>query len=392
MNSVNTSIGKHRSDTTRKILISANTSWYVYNFRRTMISAFIADGHEVIVAAPHDDYTDRIIALGCRFIPIKMDNKGISPLRDASLIWHLRKLLRAHKPDIALTYTIKCNIYFCLAARPLKIPVVPNVSGLGTAFLADNWLNHIVRMLYRYSFRWPKIVFFQNKDDKETFLSLGLVSDDQAHLLPGSGVDLNWFAPAPLAKSDKITFLLIARLLWDKGVGEFVEAARKVRQNYPQARFQLLGFLNVENRSAIPLEALESWVEEGVVEYLGATDDVRPHIAAADCIVLPSYYPEGTPRSLLEAASMARPVITTDAPGCRNVVEHGQTGFLCEPRNVRSLVGAIEKFLTFSCQERTKMGHLGRQKMEKEYDETIVIDAYRKVIEELVGNKPGTLL
>ncbi|MCF6317553.1 MAG: glycosyltransferase family 4 protein [Marinosulfonomonas sp.] len=375
-----------------KILISANTSWYVYNFRRALISAFIDDGYEIIVAAPPDDYSNRIVALGCRFLPLEMDNKGTSPLRDAALVWRLRQLLQAQRPDIVFTYTIKCNIYSCFAARPLDIPVVPNVSGLGTAFLADNWLNRMVRILYRYSFRWPKTIFFQNQDDKGTFSSLGLATDKQARLLPGSGVDLDLFAPAPAAESDTISFLLIARLLWDKGLGEFVAAARKIRQKYPQARFQILGFLNAENRSAIPRETLDGWIEEGVVEYLGATDDVRPHIAAADCVVLPSYYPEGTPRSLLEAAAMARPVITTDTPGCRNVVKNAQTGFLCEPRSVDSLTVAIEEFLALSREQQTEMGRQGRRKMELEYDETIVIDAYRKVINELVGDKSGTVL
>lgn len=375
-----------------KILISANTSWYVYNFRRALISAFIDDGHEVIVAAPPDDYTDRIITLGCQFIPIKMDNKGTSPIRDGALLWRLRQLLQAQRPDIAFTYTIKCNIYFCFAARPLNIPVVPNVSGLGTAFLEDNWLNRIVRMLYQRSFRWPQTVFFQNRDDEEMFLSLGLATDKQAHLLPGSGVDLDLFSPAPVTESGMTTFLLVARLLWDKGVGEFVETAREIRQKHPHVRFQLLGFLNVENRSAIPRETLQSWVDEGIVDYLGATDDVRPHIAAADCVVLPSYYPEGTPRSLLEAASMARPVITTDASGCRDVVDDGKTGYLCKTRCVDSLVEVIEKFLVLSSQERTEMGNFGRRMMEQRYDQAIVINAYRKVVEELVCIRLGTHL
>lgn len=366
-----------------KILIFANTSWYVYNFRRALISAFLDDGHEILVVAPPDEYTEWLVTLGCRFIPITMDNRGTSLLRDAVLVWRLRQLMRVHRPDIGFTYTIKCNIYACFTARSLRIPVVPNVSGLGTTFLNGGWLNRFVRLLYRFSFRWPKTIFFQNRDDEVAFLSHGLAVKTQTHLLPGSGVDLNLFSPESLAEGDTVIFLLIARLLWDKGVGEFVKAARKICQKYPKAKFQLLGFLNAENRSAIPRTTVENWEKEGIIEYLGTTDDVRPHITAADCVILPSYYPEGTPRSLLEAASMARPVITTDAPGCRDVVDDGQTGFLCEPRSVESLVEAIEKFLALSHGERTKMGSLGRQKMEKEYDQTIVINAYRRVITEL---------
>ena len=370
-----------------RILISANTSWYIYNFRQNLIRALCADGHEVLVAAPPDDYSERIVALGGRFIPLNMDNKGTSPLRDASLLWSLRRLLRQSRPDLIFTYTIKNNIYTSLAARSPGIPVVPNVSGLGTAFLQDGWLNCLVRLMYRVAFRWPKIVFFQNRDDRESFISLGLVCEAQARLLPGSGVDLEAFRPAPLPNNEHVTFLLVARMLWDKGIGEFVAAARKIRADFPQARFRLLGFTNAENRSAISQDQLQAWRREGVVEYSGATQDVRPHVAAADCMVLPSYR-EGTPRSLLEAAAMARPVITTDAPGCRDVVEDGKTGFLCAPRDADSLAAAIRRFLALSPARRAEMGRLGRRKMEREYDEQIVIEAYRKAIRELAPSDP----
>jgi len=366
-----------------KVLITANTSWYIWNFRRSLIQALQKDGHEIIIAAPEDDYTDRITALGCQFAPLKIDNKGTSPLRDFALYRHLRGLFRGQQLDVVFSYTIKCNIYACMAARPLKLPVIPNVSGLGTAFLSENWVNRVVKRLYRSAFRVPNVIFFQNRDDQETFLGLGLATEGQARLLPGSGVDLKRFGPQPLPATGEVTFLLIARLLWDKGVGEFVAAATQIRRDHPNTRFQLLGFLNAENRSAIPRETVEDWVRKGIVEYLGATDDVRPHIAAADCVVLPSYYPEGTPRSLLEAASMARPIITTDTPGCRDVVEEGITGFLCDPRNKESLKEVIERVVALSPQDRSDMGLRGRLKMEREFDQVTVITAYRQVIAEL---------
>ncbi|HHL22177.1 MAG TPA: glycosyltransferase family 1 protein [Aliiroseovarius sp.] len=365
-----------------RILIAANTSWYIHNFRRRLISTLLEDGHEVLIAAPPDPWSARLAASGCRFIPLEVDNKGTSPIRDAQLIGRLKRMLRETRPELVFTFTIKPNIYMSLAARGLGIPTVPNVSGLGTAFLKKGWLNRLVRLLYRQAFRAPAIVFFQNRDDQAMFLSQGLVRAEQARLLPGSGVDLSAFAPVPLPADGHVTFLLIARMLRDKGIGEFVEAARQIRKDCPQARFRLLGFLNAENRSAIQPETIDAWVAEGIVEYLGAADDVRPHIAAADCVVLPSYR-EGTPRSLLEAAAMARPVITTDAPGCRDVVEAGTTGFLCAPRDADSLTQAVRGFIDLPCDKRREMGLNGRRKMERDYDEAIVIRAYQQVIRDL---------
>ena len=365
-----------------KILISANTSWYVYNFRGKLIERLLKNGYQVVIAAPEDSYTSRIKAKGCAFEVVKMDPNGTSPRRDFALYRRFRQILRHQKPDMVFSYTIKCNIFLSLAARATKTPVAPNVSGLGTAFLSDGWVNRIVQLLYRRAFRHPRTVFFQNPDDQQMFLDLGLVRREQARLLPGSGVDLVRFAPHPMPDGQEVTFLLVARMLWDKGVGEYVEAARRIRRHYPNARFQLLGGVDANNSRAIPQEKIEEWRAEGVVEYLGTTGDVRPYIAQAHCVVLPSYR-EGTPRSLLEAAAMARPVITTDAPGCRNVVEDGVSGYLCALRDSAELEGVVRKFLALSMPQWAAMGQAGRQKMEREYDEAIVLEAYLDEIRKL---------
>lgn len=364
----------------KRIFVYSNTAWSIYNFRRNLILDLLAKGHEVIAVAPPDEVAERISELGCQFIPIPMDNKGTSILRDLKMLLQIRKILKQHQPDIAFTFTIKCNIYTCFASILLPTLVIPNVSGLGTAFLSKGWLNKLVCLLYRLAFRKSSTVFFQNENDQALFEQLNLVKSSQIHLLPGSGVNLQYFAPSEMAQNENVTFLLLARLLWNKGIGEYVSAAKKIKKKYPATSFQLLGFLDVVNSSAIKKDTIDSWVRDGILDYLGATNDVRPYIKHADCIVLPSYYPEGTPRSLLEAAAMARPIITTNTPGCRNTVNNEVSGFLCQPKNVDDLAAALEKIVVASFEDRQKMGRQARILAEKEFDEKIVLKAYADAI------------
>ena len=220
------------------------------------------------------------------------------------------------------------------------------------------------------------LVMFQNRDDRALFIKRRIVAPPNVVVVPGSGVDLAHFASTPMPESEVTTFLMIARLLWDKGVGEYVAALRLLRAAGLTVRGQLLGFLDVKNRSAIDRETVYAWHREGIIEYLGATDDVRPAIAASHCVVLPSSYREGTPRSLLEASAMGRPVITTDAPGCRDVVDDGVTGYLCEMRDAASLAQSMARFANLHHELQNSMGLAARQKMEHGFDERIVIDTY----------------
>lgn len=315
------------------------------------------------------------------YCPIEMDRQGISPARDLLLLWRYWRTLRRLRPDIFLGFTAKPNVYGSLAAQALGISVINNVAGLGTAFIRKGPLTRIVSALYRLAFRRSATVFFQNPEDRDLFVGEGMVRPEQARLLPGSGVDLERFQPGepPSGPAGGFTFLLIGRLLWDKGVAEFVEAARRVRREAPDARFQLLGFLDVLNRTAVSRADVESWVREGVVDYLGETDDVRPFIAAADCVVLPSYR-EGLPRTLLEAAAMARPLIATDVPGCRQVVEDGVNGFLCAARDAASLAAAMTRMLSLGGEERARLGAAGRAKVQREYDEKLAVGIYVEAV------------
>ncbi|MBK1634196.1 glycosyltransferase family 4 protein [Rhodovulum adriaticum] len=368
------------------LMITVNAAWNLVNFRRGLIAALLADGHRVTVLAPPDEATATLSAMGCRVVPLRMDRKGLSPLRDAGLMLRFWRHMGRERPDAVLSYTIKNNIFGALAARLRGIPFVPNVTGLGTAFLSGRALQRLVETLYRTAFAGVPVVFFQNGDDRALFLDRNLLRSEQARLLPGSGIDTGRFAPAPLPGTapEAPVFLMIARVLRDKGVEEYVQAARRIRADWPGARFRLLGPLGAENRTAIPRETVEAWQAEGAIDYLGAVPDVRPVIAAADCIVLPSYR-EGMPRTLLEAAAMARPVIATDVPGCRDALVDGETGFLCAVRDGDSLARACARFIALTPQERAAMGTAGRTRIERDFDERHVIAAYREVLARIAG-------
>jgi len=376
-----------------KVMIALNTSWNLYNFRAGLIRALVAEGYEVVAVAPQDKYAARLSGLGCRFVPLAMDNGGTNPLKDLLLLWRFYSLLSKERPNVFLGYTVKPNVYGSLAAHAQRIPVVNNIAGLGAVFNKDTWLTRLVRELYRVALSRSRCVFFQNNDDLQLFVRTGLVAPEKVSRLPGSGIDLRAYQLVTKQASDgraALRFLLVARMLRDKGVVEYVDAARIVHRSFPDVEFCLLGFVDVKNPTAISSEQMDAWVKEGVVRYLGETDDVRPHLAAADCVVLPSYS-EGTPRSLLEAAAMGKPIITTDAAGCRDVVDDGVNGFLCRLRDADDLAGKMLRMLQLSPESRARMGMYGREKMEREFDEKIVITHYLSMIKRIPNVSPGFL-
>ncbi len=362
-----------------KIAIVLNTSWNIYNFRLNFIRSLQTDGHEVHTVAPIDDYTQRLEQAGCIHHNVRMDSRGANPLKDIGLMIELWSIYRKMKPDIILHFTIKPNIYGTLAASMLRIPVINNVCGLGTVFLKKGIVSEIAMRLYRWSFRYPRKVFFQNSDDQKLFLERNLVPAGIADLLPGSGVDLSRFTPTQAAKNENFTFLLISRLITDKGVLEFIEAVKKLKSQGINARFQLLGPKDPDHKRGIKLSTIDGWIDSGVVEYLGTTDDVRQFINKADCVVLPSYR-EGTPRTLLEAASSAKPIVATDVPGCHHVVVDNYNGLLCKMKDSDDLADKMKIMAGLDVSVLKKMGENGRRKMELEFSEDLVIQKYIKAI------------
>ena len=361
--------------------MTVNAAWNIANFRMPLVQALLDDGHRITVLAPADDAVPQLIDAGCEFVDLAMDKKGLNPLRDAGLVLAFRKHFKALKPDIVLSFTIKNNIFGAVAAQSLGARFLPNVTGLGTAFLSGGLLLHVARALYVGAFRKLPVVFFQNHDDRDLFVEKKLVTAGQARLLPGSGIDLAAFSPAPYPdESQGLRFLFIGRIIRDKGVVEFVEAARLVRRERSDIRCQILGAIGFANRTSIPREEVDRWVNDGLVDYLGTADDVRPLIADAHCVVLPSYR-EGAPRTLIEGAAMARPAIATDVPGCNAVVDDGVTGLLCAAQDASDLARQILAFAALSGSEREAMGIAARARIEREYAVEQVIVAYRQSIQ-----------
>ena len=308
-----------------RVAIVLNTSWNIYNFRLNFVKTLLAKGYEVHTIAPTDTFTHYLTDLGCIHHGVRMDSRGINPMRDLALTAELWSIYRNTKPDIILHYTIKPNVYGSLAASMLGIPAVNNVCGLGTVFLKKNLISAIALLLYRWTFRFPKKVFFQNPDDRDLFINKKLIPAQSADLLPGSGIDLKRFVPGPFTRNKQFTFLLISRLISDKGILEYVEAVKKLQAQGLNARFQVLGAKDPQHQRGIPVKLIDKWIADNTIEYLGTTQDVQPYIHAADCVVLPSYR-EGTPHTLLEAASCAKPIIATDVPGCHQVVKDQYNG------------------------------------------------------------------
>lgn len=358
-----------------RIAIVLNTSWNIYNFRMNFVRSLIANGDEVHTIAPVDDYTTLLQQEGCTHHPLRMDSRGANPIKDSALIVELYGIYKKVRPDIILHYTIKPNVYGTIAASLLKIPVINNVCGLGTVFLKDNLVSAFAIILYKISFRFAQKVFFQNPDDLQLFLDKKLVPKHAVDLLPGSGIDLSKFKPMAFQRNEKFTFLLISRLITDKGVFEFIEAVKKLKREGIQARFQILGAVDPEHKRGIKLPIISEWISSGVIEYLGTSDDVRSHIENADCIVLPSYR-EGTPRTLLEAASSCKPIIATDVPGCNHVVVDNYNGMLCKLKDSDDLALKMRMMQALDDEQLKRYGLNGRAKIEAEYDESVVINKY----------------
>jgi glycosyltransferase involved in cell wall biosynthesis len=374
------------------IVLCANQAWNLVNFRSGLIKALKTEGFRIVAVAPADaEMEARLTALGCKFVPVEIDAAGLSPLRDLRTAYQLYKIIREQQPAAWLSWTIKPNVYGSFVARLLGVPALPNISGLGTAFISRSPLTLIAKLLYRIGFARAQTVFFQNTEDRDHFLREGLVRPGQARVLPGSGIDTAFFSLNKSTRTARRHFLMISRLVADKGVREYAAAAAIVREKWPDARFRLIGPGAVANRTAIGEDELQGWIADGAIEYAGSIDDVRSAIEAADFVVLPSYR-EGLSRVLLEAGAMGRPAVTTDVPGCRDIVTDGINGYLCEARDAASLANALERAAATEDEAWQAMARAGRERVASEFSAERVNALYLAAladVREVAGRAPG---
>lgn len=351
-----------------KTLLLANTDWYLYNFRLPLARALEQTGHEVVLVSPPGKYAEKLKDAGLRWLPFAFSRRGMNPFAEVITIARLTRLYRAEQPDVAHHFTIKCVLYGSLAARFARVPGVINaITGLGYVFVNRGVIPRLLkpglRLFYRATLDGTQVIF-QNPDDLEAFLRMGLAQPGQTSLIRSSGVDLARFVPGAEIAGDPLV-VLPGRLLWDKGVAEFVSAARLVKAHGLRARFALVGDSDPANPAAVPLEEISAWQQEGVIEWWGWRDDMPAVLAQSSIVCLPSYR-EGAPKSLLEASACARPVVATQVPGCREVVIDGETGLLVAPRDAAALAEALSALIT-DPQRRADLGAAGRALVERAF-------------------------
>ena len=379
-----------------RIILFANTDWYLYNFRRSLALAVQAAGHDVLLVSPPGEYGARFRELGLRWMPLPaMDRRSLNPWREVRALAELVALFKRERPALVHNFTIKCAVYGSLAAMLTGVPARINaVAGLGYVFASDDRraraLRPLVRTLMRLALRGRRSrLILQNPDDASMFERHGLIEDARVRVIAGSGVDCARFVPRPASRNDPPCVLLAARLLWEKGVAEYVQASRDLRAQGRRVRFLMAGASDPGNPAAVPEAVVRGWVEEGAVEWIGHVDDMPTLFASTDIFVLPSYYREGLPKSLIEAAACATPLITTDMPGCRDVVADGVDGLIVPPRNAEALCAAIVRLLDAPEWAR-QLGLAARAKALARFDERIVIRRTLETYGEVL-DAPGTI-
>lgn len=363
----------------KKILFVGNTAWSMFNFRLNVMLSFLEKGFKVYVAAPDDDFSKKIKEKGIEFISLKkLNNKGTNILDDLSFLKELYTIYRSQKPQFVFHYTVKPNIYGSLACSLLGIPCIAITTGLGYAFAEKNLIASVVIQLYKFSLKKSKEVWFLNQDDFDTFIHRSIIPPSKAFLLNSEGVDTKHFTPLEkINTSSNTIFLFSARLIIDKGIKEFIEAIILLKNQGLNIEGHIVGFLDVKNPNGISKQDLDAYINNNnCIDYKGSTSDVRQFIRNADCVVLPSFYREGVPRILMEAAAMAKPIITTDNVGCRETLIDQVTGYLCMPKSVEDLAKKMKQFMQLNTQEKITMGEKGREKIVNDFDETLIIKTY----------------
>ena len=372
----------------KKVAIIENHELGIYSFRNDLVQAIAKDYDVTVLTEVDNSFKNGDLEHIVQFIDV-----GKSVLNPATALKYssrLHKALKEVKPDVCLTFTIRPAIYGNMVTGRLKIPTISTITGTGPLFDSKSISYAVARQLYKFVLKKTKFVFFPNFDDLNEFVARKYITKEQARRVPGSGVNYEKFPPMISTRDNdgKFIFLCISRLLKDKGIMEYVQAASIIRETHPQAEFHIVGPLWTGNKKSltITLEELNDWIAKKIVVYHDKQKDVRPFIANADCVVMPSYR-EGMSNVLLEAASMARPLITTNVTGCRDIVEDGVNGLLCEVKSGTDLADKMKKMMTLSEAQRIQMGEKGREKMIREFDKKIVIKKYLEAIKEIADAK-----
>lgn len=367
----------------KKILMLGNSHLVIFGFRGELIDRLLKDGYDVTVSFPNGPFGEgekTSEEYGCKFVEIPINRRGKNPIQELGLLRKYYKIIKEVSPDIVLSYTVKCDTYGGIVCNRLGIPFIPNITGLGKG-LAEGGLTRVITTeLYKRAIKNASCVFFQNEQDKKFFETNG-IKFNRSQILPGSGVNLEKFKPLPYPEKEKIIFTYIARVMKAKGIDQFLDAAKAIKEEYPQTEFHICGYCEEDYKSII-----DEAVSQETVIYHGLVSNIEDYELISSCIVLPSFHPEGVSNVLLEAAASARPIITTDRPGCRDAVDDGISGFLIKERSSEDLIEKIKKFLSLTVEQRVQMGMAGRQKMEKEFDRQIVVDAYLEEIRSIAAN------
>ena len=364
-----------------KILILSNNFRGLNSFRKEVLQAIINAGYEVIVSAPTDDKTSLIQSMGCTVIPTQFNRKGMNPFKDIALMFRYIRLIHSICPTLVLSYTIKPNIYGGMACALSNVPQIANITGLGSVFEHPGLLRKVAIVLYKIGMRSTEVTFFQNQANLDYSQEHCLVKGI-TRLIPGSGVNLQWHAFKPYPSGEVIRFVYVGRVLREKGFEQLAEAAKYIRDKYPNTEFHVVG--DIEDSYQTLMQRLTA---DGTIIYHGRQSDVRPFLEQSHCMVHPSFYSEGMSNVLLEACAAGRPVITTDRPGCADIVDDGVNGFIVRQRDSRDLISKVEQFIALSFEEKQSMGLAARAKVERQFDRQIVIDAYLEEIDKIV-NKP----
>lgn len=356
-----------------KILILANNDIGLYKFRKELIEELLKD-NQVFISLPNGEFVKELVNLGCDFIETKISRRGTNPITDLRLMFEYKKILNRVKPDVVLSYTIKPNVYGGMICRLTKTPYIANITGLGTAVENSGVLQSITIFLYKLALKNASCVFFQNKENAEFINSKGIIKGNQK-IIPGSGVNLDHYEVLDYPDDNVINFLFISRVMKQKGIDQYLDAAKYIREKYPNTQFHILGFCEESYE-----EKLKDLHDKGVIVYHGMQSDVRKFHQISHCTVHPTYYPEGMSNVLLESAACGRPIITTNRSGCREIVDDEINGYVVEQQNSQDLIEKVQKFLALTSEEKKQMGLAGRTKVERDFDRQIVIDSYLNVL------------